>query len=171
MPEMRFVVRWPDGRREACYSPSLIIRDYLREGESYALADFLARSREALQIASDRVQAKYGRACSLALSQLNRIEATAARFADEAAAKVVCESFITGDTLMDAEPRFERHYGAVVVGGGQAGLSASYCLSRAGVDHVVFEKKTAMHKWRHERWDKFLSGDPELAVPAARARL
>ena len=97
MPEMRFVVRWPDGRREACYSPSLIIRDYFREGESYALADFLARSREALQIASDRVQAKYGRACSLALGQLNRIEATAARFADEAAAKVVCESFITGD--------------------------------------------------------------------------
>src|ERR1700753_3408516 len=45
------------------------------------------------------------------------------------------------------------HYSAVVVGGGQAGLSASYWLSRAGLDHVVFEKKTAMHKWREERWD------------------
>jgi putative flavoprotein involved in K+ transport len=44
---------------------------------------------------------------------------------------------------------------AVVVGGGQAGLSASYWLSRAGLDHVVFEKKTAMNKWRDERWDAF----------------
>jgi putative flavoprotein involved in K+ transport len=47
------------------------------------------------------------------------------------------------------------HYHAVVVGGGQAGLSASYWLSRAGLDHIVFEKKTAMHKWREERWDAF----------------
>jgi putative flavoprotein involved in K+ transport len=49
----------------------------------------------------------------------------------------------------------DAHYGAVVVGGGQAGLSASYHLSQAGVDHIVFEKKTLMHKWRDERWDAF----------------
>lgn len=47
------------------------------------------------------------------------------------------------------------HYGAVVVGGGQAGLSASHHLTGRGIDHVVFEKKTAMHKWRDERWDAF----------------
>jgi putative flavoprotein involved in K+ transport len=47
------------------------------------------------------------------------------------------------------------HYSAVVVGGGQAGLSASHHLTRAGLDHVVFEKRTAMHKWRDERWDSF----------------
>jgi putative flavoprotein involved in K+ transport len=47
------------------------------------------------------------------------------------------------------------HYPAVVIGGGQAGLSASYWLSQAGLDHIVFEKKTAMHKWRDERWDAF----------------
>ena len=47
------------------------------------------------------------------------------------------------------------HYDAVVVGGGQAGLSVSHYLTRAGLDHVVFEKKTAMHKWRDERWDAF----------------
>src|SRR6201986_2608052 len=49
----------------------------------------------------------------------------------------------------------EPHYQAVVVGGGQAGLSASYWLTQAGVHHVVLEKKTAMHKWREERWDAF----------------
>ena len=47
------------------------------------------------------------------------------------------------------------HYGAVVVGGGQAGLSVSHHLSEAGIDHVVFEKRTAMHTWRDARWDNF----------------
>ncbi len=55
------------------------------------------------------------------------------------------------NVMSSAEP----HYSAVVVGGGQAGLSASYWLSQDGLDHVVFEKKTAMHKWREERWDAF----------------
>jgi putative flavoprotein involved in K+ transport len=56
---------------------------------------------------------------------------------------------------MNAPSPAKGHYSAVVVGGGQAGLSASYWLTRAGLDHVVFEKKTAMHKWRDERWDAF----------------
>ncbi len=54
---------------------------------------------------------------------------------------------------MNAISSTEPHCSAVVVGGGQAGLSSSYWLSRAGLDHVVFEKKTAMHKRRSERWD------------------
>ena len=81
MPEMRFLIRWPDGTRERCYSPSLVIRDYFVPGETYALADFLSLSRTALAIASDRVKAKYGVPCGRALAQLARIEATAARFA------------------------------------------------------------------------------------------
>ncbi|HWY82699.1 MAG TPA: MSMEG_0570 family nitrogen starvation response protein [Roseiarcus sp.] len=96
MPEMRFIVRWPDGRRESCYSPSLVIRDFLREGESYPVPDFLQRSRQALQIASERVEAKYGHACSLALGQLARIEAKAAEFAEQRDARVACETFLDG---------------------------------------------------------------------------
>jgi uncharacterized repeat protein (TIGR04042 family) len=95
MPEMWFVVRWPDGARETCYSPSLVIKDYFSEGEAYALADFLARGRKALLIASDRVQAKYGHACSLALGQLARIDSSAARFAADPGAKVICERFLS----------------------------------------------------------------------------
>ena len=30
MPEMWFVVRWPDGSSETCYSPSLVIKDHFR---------------------------------------------------------------------------------------------------------------------------------------------
>jgi uncharacterized repeat protein (TIGR04042 family) len=95
MPEMRFVIRWPDGRRESCYSPSLVVRDYLSEGESYRLDDFLDRIRAALHIASERVRAKYGHACSQALGQLARIETNAAAFADVREAQVVCETFLT----------------------------------------------------------------------------
>ena len=94
MPEMRFLVRWPDGISETCYSPSLVIKDYFREGETYTLADFVARSHEALMIASDRVKAKYGHACSLALGQLAEIESAADRSADEPGAKVACERFL-----------------------------------------------------------------------------
>ena len=95
MPEMRFVIRWPDGRRESCYSPSLVVLDYFREGESYALDDFLTRSRTALTIASERVRAKYGHACSLALGQLARLEAAAAPFQDRPDAQILCESLLT----------------------------------------------------------------------------
>ncbi|MBY3135152.1 MSMEG_0569 family flavin-dependent oxidoreductase [Rhizobium laguerreae] len=52
-------------------------------------------------------------------------------------------------------PSLKSHYSAVVVGGGQAGLSASHYLKRQGIDHVVFEKKTVAHKWKNERWDAF----------------
>ena len=94
MPEMRFLVLWPDGRRESCYSPSLVIKEFFDEGESYPLAEFLSRSRQALEIASDRVKAKYGHSCSLAQGQLARIEKTAAEFSQTPHAKVVCETFL-----------------------------------------------------------------------------
>ncbi|HBF30956.1 MSMEG_0570 family nitrogen starvation response protein [Rhizobium sp.] len=82
MPEMRFIVTWPDGRDEECYSPSLVIRDYFNEGERYFVPDFLSRSREALTIASDRVKVRYGYACSLAMGQLARLEQHGATFKD-----------------------------------------------------------------------------------------
>ena len=93
MPEMRFHVRWPDGETEACYSPSLVVKDHLSVGASYPLADFLARCRTALTIASERVREKYGFACSRALGQLARIEADAARFNTHPDAQVAVLSF------------------------------------------------------------------------------
>ena len=77
MPEMHFHVRWPDGRRETCYSPSLVVKDFLTLGETYAIDDFVEKTRTALNIASERVREKYGFACSSALDQLARIEAAA----------------------------------------------------------------------------------------------
>ncbi len=80
MPEIRFQIQWPDGNQETCYSPSLVVKDYFAPATTYPLADFVDRSRTALTIASDRVQAKYGMPCGLALGQLRRIEATATSF-------------------------------------------------------------------------------------------
>ncbi|GAC1493732.1 MAG: MSMEG_0570 family nitrogen starvation response protein [Vulcanimicrobiaceae bacterium] len=74
MPEIHFVVRWPDESVTACYSPSLVVRDYFDAGASYALPDFLARSREALGIASERVRSIYGVPCVRAGAQLALIE-------------------------------------------------------------------------------------------------
>ena len=47
------------------------------------------------------------------------------------------------------------HLEVAVVGGGQAGLSASYYLKERGVRHLVFEKNRAMHVWSTRRWDSF----------------
>jgi uncharacterized repeat protein (TIGR04042 family) len=93
MPELHFTLRWPDGARETCYSPSTVIREHYVAGKNYALADFLATSRAALNAASERVRVRYGSPCSLALGQLARIEATASRFAGQPDASVLFESF------------------------------------------------------------------------------
>jgi uncharacterized repeat protein (TIGR04042 family) len=93
MPEMLFTVRWPDKSVSECYSPSLVIKDYMEVGCSYPVAEFVERSRTALNIASDRVREKYGFACSSAMDQLLKIESTASRFADVDNASVAIEAF------------------------------------------------------------------------------
>ena len=94
MPEIRFQVQWPDGIQEECYSPSLIVKEYFTPNSEYDLADFVKRSQTALQIASDRVAAKYGMPCSLALNQLKRIESTAAQYDDLPNPKVQVVKFL-----------------------------------------------------------------------------
>ena len=47
------------------------------------------------------------------------------------------------------------HFPVAVVGGGQAGLSVSYCLRQRGIEHVVVEANAVGHEWRTRRWDSF----------------
>jgi putative flavoprotein involved in K+ transport len=47
------------------------------------------------------------------------------------------------------------HYPVIVVGGGQAGLSMSYCLKARGIEHLIFEKHRLGEAWRSKRWDTF----------------
>jgi uncharacterized repeat protein (TIGR04042 family) len=93
MPIMHFHVRWPDASETRCYSPSLVVRDFLTPQQDYPLSDFLARTREALGIASERVRAKFGFACSQAMDQLAEIEDLARRFEAQPGATVTVLRF------------------------------------------------------------------------------
>jgi putative flavoprotein involved in K+ transport len=63
--------------------------------------------------------------------------------------------------------RVDGHFSVLVIGGGQAGLSVSYYLSQAGIDHLVVEKNTLTHTWRQQRWDAFCLVTPnwQCALP------
>jgi uncharacterized repeat protein (TIGR04042 family) len=93
MPELHFRVRWPDGTIQRCYSPSRSVKDFLAAGESYALEDFVGRSRSALQLASERVRARRGFACGGAARQLEEIERAADAFEPADGGRVTVEGF------------------------------------------------------------------------------
>ncbi len=84
MPEMTFDIRWPDGSTQSCYSPSLVMHDFLATGQRYTVAELLDRSGTALQQASERVRAKYGFACTSAAATAAEITRTAEQFDSEA---------------------------------------------------------------------------------------
>ena len=89
MPEMTFDVQWPDGRVQRCYSPSLVMHDYLNAGSDYTVADFLDRSGTALHEASERVRAKFGFACTSAAWAKEEITSAATEFEPSATIRVV----------------------------------------------------------------------------------
>jgi putative flavoprotein involved in K+ transport len=47
------------------------------------------------------------------------------------------------------------HLPVIIIGGGQAGLSVSWYLGKAGIEHAVLEAKTPAHAWSSSRWDNF----------------
>jgi putative flavoprotein involved in K+ transport len=52
-------------------------------------------------------------------------------------------------------PNARAHYHVIIIGGGQAGLSMSYCLKQRSIDHIIFEKDRIGESWRTKRWDTF----------------
>ena len=54
----------------------------------------------------------------------------------------------------------------LIIGGGQAGLAMSRCLSDRGIDHVVVERGRIAERWRSERWDSL-----RLLTPNWQSRL
>jgi len=93
MPEMRFVVRWPDGQVERCYSPSTIVAERLTAETDYPLADFVRAATAALEEASERVRARYGMGCGHAMHQADQIREAGRRFAGIPGATVHIERF------------------------------------------------------------------------------
>jgi uncharacterized repeat protein (TIGR04042 family) len=88
MPEMTFEVRWPDGSTQRCYSPSLVMHDYLSTGGRYTVGEFVDLSGRALTEASDRVRTKFGFACTSAAETSHQIVSTAAGFPTDAVIQI-----------------------------------------------------------------------------------
>ena len=59
---------------------------------------------------------------------------------------------------------------SIIIGGGQAGLAMSQCLSERGIDHVVLERGKVAERWRSERWDslRLLSPNWHTRLPGFR---
>ncbi len=89
MPAVYFHVRWPDQTESHCYSPSTVIHEYFAPGDQLPMSEFLTRAETGLTLASERVRAKFGFACSSAMDQLASIEVAARRFAPDAVVEVL----------------------------------------------------------------------------------
>jgi len=83
MPERTLLVRWPDDKEQAIYSPSSIVDQYFSVGDKLAKEEFVAKSTEALQQASKRVEEKYGYFCSSAMASIEMVKAVASQIAEE----------------------------------------------------------------------------------------
>jgi putative flavoprotein involved in K+ transport len=59
-----------------------------------------------------------------------------------------------------------RSTATIVIGGGQAGLAMSRCLTERAIDHVVLERGEVANSWRTERWDSL-----RLLTPNWQSRL
>jgi putative flavoprotein involved in K+ transport len=155
MPEVDFRITWPDGTAQHCVSPSRSIEAVLVTGAKYPVDEFVRRTTQALQIGSDRVRAKYGFACTAAAAQAADIQHVAERFSQGVVAVEQMGTRGGRPPAGDARSLGGRHVPVVIVGGGQAGLSASWYLCQAGVEHVVLERHRATHSWTTQRWDNF----------------
>jgi putative flavoprotein involved in K+ transport len=54
--------------------------------------------------------------------------------------------------------------GVVIIGGGQAGLALSYCLTRKNRKHIVLEQGRIGESWRSRVWDSFTLVTPNWTV-------
>lgn len=59
-----------------------------------------------------------------------------------------------------------KHVETIIIGGGQAGLAMSRCLTDVGADHLVLERGRVAERWRSERWDSL-----RLLTPRWQTRL
>jgi len=59
-----------------------------------------------------------------------------------------------------------KHIDTVIIGGGQAGLAMSRCLTEHQIDHVILERGRVGERWRSERWDSL-----RLLTPNWQSRL
>jgi uncharacterized repeat protein (TIGR04042 family) len=89
VPEVYFTIQLPDGEKKECYSPSTVIKKFFHQGEELPVSDFVARSREALAEASERVRKKFGYTCTAASAQLADIEQFTRPYAGQGTVRIL----------------------------------------------------------------------------------
>ena len=88
MPEVRFQLEWPDGQSSTLYSPSTVILDYLRPGDSLLVSELEVRGVEALRAASERVRARYGFACTRTDEEESQLRQWISRYSSDDTVRV-----------------------------------------------------------------------------------
>ena len=80
MPALNFEIEWPNGEVMECYSPSTIVLQYFQAGDTLTVDELIAVSRTALNMASNRVEERFGFDCTAAREQRDKILRKAACF-------------------------------------------------------------------------------------------
>jgi putative flavoprotein involved in K+ transport len=155
MPEIEFTLRWPDGRSQRCISPSRSIEKAIVTGARYPVGEFQRRARAALEAGQSRLREIRGFGCSAAVQLVDELDTTAAAFAGDDLVTIERMRGVRPRRRFPAPERLDGHRSVVVVGGGQAGLAASFELTRRGIDHVILERDRLAASWRDQRWDEF----------------
>ncbi|QHV97782.1 MULTISPECIES: MSMEG_0570 family nitrogen starvation response protein [Spirosoma] len=83
MPEVNVTIEWPDKQKDSIYSPSTVLLQYIKSGDSLSIQDFDERISQALQLASQRVYERYGFECTSAMGELARLKARMASINDK----------------------------------------------------------------------------------------
>ena len=89
MPEVSFQLEWPDGQSSTLYSPSTVILDYFRPGDSLLVSELEERGVEALRAASERVRARYGFACTRADEEESQLRQWVSRYSPDDTVRVL----------------------------------------------------------------------------------
>ena len=88
MPEVRFQLEWPDGQSSTLYSPSTVILDYFRPGDSLLVSELEERGVKALRAASERVRARYGFACTRTDEEESQLRQWISRYSSDDTVRV-----------------------------------------------------------------------------------
>ena len=74
MPEVMLELHWPDGQASLFYSPSTIVYEFLKPGETLSIAELEQKGLAALREASERVRARYGFACTRTDEEASKLQ-------------------------------------------------------------------------------------------------
>jgi uncharacterized repeat protein (TIGR04042 family) len=80
MPEVVLELHWPDGETSPFYSPSTVVYEYLKPGDTLSIAELEQKGLAALKEASERVRARYGFACTRTDEEALKLQRSITRY-------------------------------------------------------------------------------------------